>query len=301
MSFEVISDDWNQWQQVMREVPGDLMDVHYLPEYYRGYAEGMGWWPHLAIVWCETQMAVMPFLVTQDDRLVSVHNFGGPLYTSTGARDELVRELGRWVHQQGYLSEAQVNLVPFRQDSFRFLGPRATFIREAVWVDLSCISLRGTTRRCAQNAEESGVRISVHPTHGDALKKFQHIYWSTMARTGAEDHWLYPPSFFPSVLRELGERATLLLADHGDWQHPEAGAILVHGYGTCYYHWAGSLNRFPRLGVSHLLVREAMAWARDAGFQRFYLGGGLRPGDGLEVFKRGFSSLREPVYRYQVG
>lgn len=282
----------------MREVPDDLMDAHYLPELYWGTAQGMGWWPHLAVARVRGGMAVMPFLVTQDQRLVSAHNFGGPLASSDAAGCALCVELDGWARNLGI--EGQINLLPFRGKSQRLFVRTSDWVRDAVWVDLGQVILRGTTRRCAENAEQSGVVVQVRePTA--ALRDFQHIYWSSMVRVGAENRWLYPPGFFPSVMDALGKNATLLVADRKDWEHPEAGAILVHSHGTCYYHWAGSLNRFPRLGVSHLLVREAISWARDAGYQRVYLGGGLRPGDGLEVFKRGFSPLREPVYRFQVG
>lgn len=300
MKLEVV-DDRAEWVQVMGDMPPYLMDIHYLPEYYWGTARGMGWWPNLAFVRDGSNLAVMPFLVTQDNRLTTVHNFGGPLATSDHTGQELVLQLDQWAHEAGLMGE--VTLCPFMGKRQRSMLRGDRHVRDAIWVDLGRpLDLRGTTRRCVEHATREGVTITTHhvPSRQE-LVPFQRIYWATMARVGAGDRWLYPPGFFYSLFEEMGNQVTLLQAHVPGHSDPEAGAILVHGYGTCYYHWAGSLNQFPRLGVSHLLVRKSIEWARTQGYLHFYLGGGLRPGDGLEVFKRGFSPLRERVYRYVVG
>lgn len=301
MKLEVIDDDWAAWAQVMGSIPTELMDVHYLPEFYRGTAEGMGWWAHLAVVRDGGYLAVMPFLVTQGSKIASVHNFGGPLAMSDATGQQLVLQLNQWARRREHMGD--INLCPFMDKRQRSMLRGDRHVRDAVWVDLTqSLELRGTTRRCAEHAQEAGVEVEIHryPDRVE-IKQFQQIYWTTMSRVGSEERWLYPPSFFPCIFRMLAHHTILLLARVPGEEHPEAGAILVYSQGTCYYHWAGSLNRYPRLGVSHLLVQQAIERARGAGCKRLYLGGGLRPGDGLEVFKRGFSPLRERVYRYTVG
>jgi lipid II:glycine glycyltransferase (peptidoglycan interpeptide bridge formation enzyme) len=73
--------------------------------------------------------------------------------------------------------------------------------------------------------------------------------------------------------------------------------ILIHAYGTCYYHFAVS-SREPK-GIAHRMVTWAAELARSEGYKRFHLGGGVNGNDGLFTFKSGFSDLRLPVYKHE--
>lgn len=294
--------DRAEWERLLGCFFPEDLDVHFYPGMSYPY-ECMGYEAHLAVVEginCEAGegLAIQPLLVDWDrKRLRHAHNFGGPLSNDGEAANHLVRAVEGWARK--YLLRGQVTLPPFMP--IQVPENLIHHVRNAVWVDLVAPSqLRQTTLHLVNRAMDEGyIYRPISPTRED-LKTFSRIYWTTMARVGADDDWVYPPEFFPHLFIE--GHAHLMLFNRLN-EEPEGGCVLVGNLseGTCYYHWAGTLNKHPRSGQSHMMVWRAIEWARNQGYRRFYLGGGRTPGDGLEVFKRGFSRLLSPVLRYEVG
>jgi lipid II:glycine glycyltransferase (peptidoglycan interpeptide bridge formation enzyme) len=81
---------------------------------------------------------------------------------------------------------------------------------------------------------------------------------------------------------------------------PVAAALIIAYRGTAHLSMIPSSRRHPKLPASHLLVWEAMRWAKAQGCTTFDVDGYsmmARPGDnlwGVNEFKRGFAP-REQV------
>lgn len=80
----------------------------------------------------------------------------------------------------------------------------------------------------------------------------------------------------------------------------EAGCVVIHDYATAYYHYSASIGKHDRIGVNHAMVVAVSEWAREEGYKKLFLGGGVKENDGLFFFKSGFSKERVPVYRYEI-
>jgi lipid II:glycine glycyltransferase (peptidoglycan interpeptide bridge formation enzyme) len=88
---------------------------------------------------------------------------------------------------------------------------------------------------------------------------------------------------------------TILVARHGG--EPLAAALVIVYRDTAYLPMIPSSRPRSVIPASHLLVWEAMRWAKRRGCKTFDLGGYslvARPGDslwGINQFKRGFASV----------
>lgn len=125
---------------------------------------------------------------------------------------------------------------------------------------------------------------------------FHSLYTETMTRTEAAPRYFFEP---PYLARALAfPRAWLLLAGRGDGP-PGAGAIAALSDGVLHYFLGGTAG--AALGDSPFKnVVAAMLDLADELEAPLNLGGGLRPGDGLEDFKRGFANAELPWITHEV-
>jgi serine/alanine adding enzyme len=128
-------------------------------------------------------------------------------------------------------------------------------------------------RRAARKAEASGiaVRVTVAPTD---LDPFAQLYERTMAEKGAESFYYFPPAYWRTLADRLGEVLVLFEA----LQEGEVRAALLGLASRPWLHYhLGASERSG--GANNLLFLEAARWARENGFTRFHLGGGVGGAD----------------------
>ena len=128
-------------------------------------------------------------------------------------------------------------------------------------------------RRAARKAEASGieVRVTVAP---DDLQPFASLYERTMAEKGAESFYYFPPEYWPTLAERLGDELVLFEAV----QDGELRASLLGLAARPWLHYhLGASERSG--GANNLLFLEAARWARENGFTRFHLGGGVGGAD----------------------
>lgn len=275
-----------EWHALVEKLPAPLRDVHFLPEMMLPYEEieaGLG---VLLVEQTDSGYMIQPLLRDPIGFVRHPYNFGGPV------ANEGYRELGSNV-------PCICTLNPFfANHQNELLGNKAEFVKESVWADLEQpIKMRGTTRHTYQKSVDAGVTFEPAETNQKNISLFSKMYDQTMDRVGADPHWRFPQTWFEWFFHHLPERANLFFAmDH---KEPVAGCILLHGYGTCYYHFASSLDTCdPGKGTNHCMVFNSMLWAKEHDCSKFHLGGGVDPDDGVFRFKAGFSELRAPVYRF---
>ncbi len=144
-----------------------------------------------------------------------------------------------------------------------------------------------------------GYRVEVVPgpeASAEQRSSFHAVYTETMRRAGAAERYFFDQRYLSGVL--AFERSWLVLC-HGPEGMVAAGAIaglsdqLVHYYlgGTADAH----LDRSPFKNVA-----DAMVGLADQLSLPLNLGGGVRPGDGLEDFKRGFANAELPFSTHEI-
>ena len=118
---------------------------------------------------------------------------------------------------------------------------------------------------------------------------FERAYGETMARTGAAERYLYPSEYFERLLS--GARGWLMLAQQDEDAEPAAGAIAVASDGYLHYYLGGTADRALSDSPMKNLFAAMISLGEELGLP-VNLGGGVRPGDSLDEFKRGFSTAR---------
>ena len=125
-----------------------------------------------------------------------------------------------------------------------------------------------------------------------SLVIFRDLYNGLLERTGAADFYRFPPRYYTG-LAKLGKQMGVVIA----WCEgkPVGANIALAGSQYAYGHLSGTSLEGRKHGASTLLNIEEARWARKKGCQLLYLGGGMRPGDGIEKYK---SSFGGPSHKY---
>ena len=144
-----------------------------------------------------------------------------------------------------------------------------------------------------------GYRVEAVPgpeASDEQLSGFHAAYTETMERAGAAERYLLDRSYLAAVL--AFERSWLFLC-HGPEGSLAAGAIVGLSDGLLHYYLGGTaaahLDRSPFKNVVDSIVGLA-----DRLEMPLNLGGGVRPGDGLEDFKRGFANAELPFHTHEI-
>lgn len=274
-----------QWRSYLYRLPPGLQDIHFHPEMMMPYekarlGEGM-----LAVVEQGNGFMIQPLLKMNDGIIRHPYNFGGPValdgFEPTDAIFPSTFILNPFLHEH----------------QNKLINQQAKHVKDTVWIDLTKpFDLRQTTRHMVEKADVAGVVVKPTLALIEEIETFCHMYNEYMASIGAAEYWRFPLVWFRVLLRALGNaNSALLFAKQG--KEIVGGCLLIHDHETCYYHF-GFSNREPK-GVAHRMVISAAEFARNEGYKRFHLGGGVEANDGLFMFKSGFSDLRLPIYKYE--
>lgn len=331
MPFEILSADGRnaeRWSALISALPPELRDIHFLPEYGRIYRDSFRQEPFLAVYeedgdavlqpFVRRPLADLPFLKSAADAaqfadIANPYGYGGPLCTSAN-RDTAKRlyrafaaNLADWCEREGIASEFTslhplfiAHQLPMVET---VLSPR--FEKDVVVISLagdetavrSQLS-RGQKSNIAK-ARRAGVTVAKVDADPANLATFSDIYFATMQRRDAADRWFFPENYFANCVGHLGERRASLFFAHVGGQ-VESAYLMIHDFGTAYYHFGGTRDRNPQARANNLLMHETANWARAAGFSHYHLGGGVTraPDDSLFRFKAGFSDGRAPLHVY---
>jgi hypothetical protein len=144
-----------------------------------------------------------------------------------------------------------------------------------------------------------GYRVEMVPgpeTSSEQQSSFHAVYTETMGRARAAERYFFDLSYLSAVL--AFERSWLLLC-HAPDGAVAAGAIAGLSDGVVHYYLGGTagghLDRSPFKNVA-----DAMIDLADSLGLPLNLGGGVRPGDGLEDFKRGFANAELPFSTHEI-
>lgn len=125
---------------------------------------------------------------------------------------------------------------------------------------------------------------------------FHSVYIETMRGAEAAERYFFEPDYFRTILQF--ERSWLFLARSPE-RATAAGAIVVLSDGMLHYYLGGTAEVHRPRSPFKNVIAATMNLADELGV-RLNLGGGLKPGDGLEDFKRGFSNTELPFVTHEI-
>jgi hypothetical protein len=219
------------------------------------------------------------------------------------------RSFGRYATQTAFVSEGGA-LDPGQVD-FSATGLVSVFLRHTlgppplaqatrrIEVQIADPALppksRPTDRRQVRRNLEAGYELALVPgpeTTPGQRAGFLDLYEQTMRRAAAAEHYFFAPAYFDRILE--ADRTWLVLA-RAPGGELAAASIAVVSDGFLHYYLSGSADAHladsPMKNVVSRLIEHAAELSLPLN-----LGGGLRPGDALEEFKRGFANRAEPWF-----
>ena len=135
-------------------------------------------------------------------------------------------------------------------------------------------------RRAVRKARNAGLTVSV----ANGVGEFVPLYEETMRRAGAAPFYFFAPAYWNALGQTQLVRFDARLGDE-----TVASALCLASPPWLHYHLGASSDEGRRIGAMTLLFLEAAQWARESGYERFHLGGGVGgAADSLHEFKRRF-------------
>lgn len=307
--------DSRLWLQALSECPRG--DVYFSPAYARIYERHKDGEAFCFVLEAEEGRVLYPFLLRRIPTglapaatvkgwldTANPYGYGGPLICAAKRESALRLAEGfsesfhSYCIQEGIVAEF-ARLHPLLQNA-ALLAPESIVRHdETVFADLAAdeaalwAGIRKGHKSSIKRAGREGIVIGQES--GDAaLTSFYELYSQTMERNGASAWYSLSKDFFADTLRLLEDHIVLLAARQGGRM---TNAALFMRWGEfAHYHFAGAAQDAARLGGGHLLVWEAIKWARRLGARYLHLGGGLNADDSLFRFKSGFASGRATFY-----
>ncbi len=158
---------------------------------------------------------------------------------------------------------------------------------------------RPSDRRQIRRNEENGYEVGRVPGAEASESQragFLAAYEETMSRAGAAERYFFGAGYFERIL--AFEDAHLFCAT-GPGGEIAAASIVARSDGMLHYYLSGTLDRFVPDSPMKNLVAAISTFATERGMP-LNLGGGMRPGDALEEFKRGFANRDEPFHTSEI-
>jgi len=125
---------------------------------------------------------------------------------------------------------------------------------------------------------------------------FHHAYTETMHGVEAAERYFFELDYFKAILQF--DRSWLFLARSPE-RATAAGAIVVLSDGMLHYYLGGTAEVHRPRSPFKNIVESTIALAEELGVA-LNLGGGVKPGDGLEDFKRGFANAELPFFTHEI-
>jgi Acetyltransferase (GNAT) domain len=142
------------------------------------------------------------------------------------------------------------------------------------------------------------VRRVLGPESGESERaSFVAIYEQTMHRTEAADRYFFEPRYFDLLL--ASERTWLWVCEAPGGEEVAAAAIVALSDGFLHYYLSGTADAHLSNAPSKNLIAAVIDFAEQQE-RPVNLGGGVRPGDGLEEFKRGFANRELPFITHEL-
>ncbi len=146
-------------------------------------------------------------------------------------------------------------------------------------------------------ADGYAVRRTAGPQASAAeLDGFHAVYTETMTAVGATERYFFDRAYFAALLAFPRSWLVTVTGPEGD---VAAAALTAVSDGLLHYYLSGTADAHRRRAPSKNLIVACSEHAAELGMP-LNLGGGVRPGDGLEEFKRGFANRELPFRTHEL-
>jgi hypothetical protein len=158
---------------------------------------------------------------------------------------------------------------------------------------------RMSDRQQIRKNEAAGYTVARTPgpeASEEELAGFLAAYTETMRVVAASDRYFFDAGYFRRLLTFPRSWLVTVYGPEGD---VAAAALTAISDGFLHYYLSGTADAHRRRAPSKNLIVACTEHAEELGLP-LNLGGGVKPGDGLEEFKRGFANRELPFRTYEL-
>ena len=119
------------------------------------------------------------------------------------------------------------------------------------------------------------------------LDEFLTVYSATLDRNHAAAFYYIPEDFYRELPSRLKGKYRFFYTEI-DGSIVSCELVLFHGI-YCHSFLGGTLDGFGAVCPNHMMKREIIRFAQEAGYRYYLLGGGTKPYDGIWSYKNGFA------------
>jgi len=214
---------------------------------------------------------------------------------------EFYREFKDFCHSENIISEFTRIHPYFFDNSIIKENFDYSLVTYSVFIDLKKDlkeiekKFRKGHRAIIKKAMREKVKIEILKEEG--VEIFNKLYTQTMERRNASKFYFFPLWLIKEFLKRFG-CSYIFVAYYKDL--PVATSMFL-GYNKFFHYYLSGFDfNYRKLGASHLIIYEAIKFAKERGFEIIHLGGGMKGKDSLFLFKSGFSDWYSPYYVYGV-
>jgi hypothetical protein len=160
-------------------------------------------------------------------------------------------------------------------------------------------SLRSRFGEQIRRNRKRGYRVDLLPGPEVSVEQrasVHDVYTETTRRAEAAERYFFEPGYFHTI---LGFDRSWLLLCHSPTGATAAAGIAALSDGLLHYYLGGTADAYLGDSPFKNVVEAMIELAVELGVV-LNLGGGLRPGDGLEEFKRGFANGELPFRTHEI-
>ncbi len=139
-------------------------------------------------------------------------------------------------------------------------------------------------------------RVAGPAASGAEIDAFHSVYTETMRAVDAAERYFFDRDYFVTL---LGFPRSWLVTVTGPEGDAAAAALTAVSDGLLHYYLSGTADAHRRRAPSKNLIVACSEHAAELGMP-LNLGGGVKPGDGLEEFKRGFANRELPFRTHEL-
>jgi GNAT acetyltransferase-like protein len=271
------------WDELLAEL--DCMDSYLLASYVQASAAAEGGRP----TFLEHDGVVLACLVREIPGggvdVATPYGYGGPVAVGASLGG-FSAAYEAWCAETGVVSTFVRFHPRFQNHRIEGAGIHVERLGPAIAWPLDGDLLGGlhrTHRNKVRKAERAGVTVTAHEGP-DEFGEFVALYEDTMRRACAGSFYFFGQEYWKHLL------AGPVVRFDGHLEGELVVSTLCLGAGPwLYYHLSANSEDGRRSGASNLLLLEAARWARERGYDTFYLGGGVGVReDSLLAFKEHF-------------
>ena len=225
--------------------------------------------------------------------ITSPYGYGGPLHWGSADAEDVAERFWAGFDQWAQSNAVVAEFIRFSlfDDVLPYPGMKRSrnlnFVCELPGTeDELWASLHKKVRQGVRRAQRMGLDIVVDTTN-TRIDDFFRIYSGTMARRESDDWYRFSEEFFEGLHAAMGDRTVIVCVLHEG--RAVAANLLLMGSDAVYAFLGGTDEEAFSMRPTEFMEFHSMNWARENGYRHYVLGGGVRPGDSLEGYKKRFA------------